>query len=130
MGSYGVGISRLVGAIIESSHDDKGIIWPKEVAPYFYNLINLNVENEECNILCLRIYEYMLSKNIKVLYDEKNESIGSKLARADLIGLPFQIIVGPRGLKEGLIEIKNRSSNKIEKIKPEELFNFVNLNKI
>ena len=131
MGSYGVGISRLVGAIIESSHDSNGIIWPKEVSPYLYNLINLNTENEECNSLCLRIYEFILNNNIKVLYDDKNESIGSKLARADLIGLPFQIIVGPRGLKEGLIDVKSRSNGKIEKLKPdEELFNFISQNKV
>ena len=81
--------------------------------------------------MCLRIYEFIINNNIKVLYDDKNESIGSKLARADLIGLPFQIIVGPRGLKEGLIDVKSRSNGKIEKLKPdEELFNFINQNKV
>ncbi len=130
MGSYGVGISRLVGAIIESSHDKNGIIWPKQIAPYLYNLINLNVENEECNQLCENVYNFLLKNNIRVLYDDKNESIGSKLARADLIGIPFQIIIGPRGIKEGSIDLKKRLSSKIEKFTLEALFHFIIKNKI
>ncbi len=125
MGSYGVGISRLVGAIIESSHDKNGIIWPVEVAPYLYNLINLNTDNKKCNDLCNKIYSFILNTNIKVLYDDKNESPGSKLARGDLLGLPIQIIVGPRGIREGYIDVKIRSTNVIKKIEVENLFSYI-----
>ena len=125
MGSYGVGISRLVGAIIEASHDEKGIIWPREISPFTYNLINLNIDNKDCFNMCSKIYKYIVDRGSTVLYDDKDESPGSKLARADLLGLPVQIIVGPRGVKEGLIDIKIRSTNILKKIKPNELLTLI-----
>ena len=100
MGSYGVGVSRLVGAIIESSHDEKGIIWPSEVAPFLFNLVNLKVGDKNCDAICSKIYNYFLKNDIDILFDDKVESPGSKLARADLIGIPYQIIIGPKGLKK------------------------------
>ena len=130
MGSYGVGISRLVGAIIESSHDEKGIIWPREVSPFTYNLINLNVDNTACNNLCSKIYNFILEKGFSILFDDKDESPGSKLARADLLGLPIQIIVGPRGIKEGFIDVKIRRTNIINKINLNELFTLIEKEKL
>ncbi len=129
MGSYGVGVSRLVGAIIESSHDEKGIIWPKQVAPFLYNLINLKVGDKKCDEICNDIYNFLLKQNINILFDDKDESPGSKLARADLIGMPFQIIIGPKGVKEGVYDIKFRNSNEIKKLNIEQLFNFISDNK-
>ena len=110
MGSYGIGVSRLVGAIIEASHDDNGIIWPESVAPFLVGIINLRVNDEACDLKCEEIYTDLREKGIDVLYDNRDESIGTKFADMDLIGLPWQIIVGPRSLKEDKIEIKNRSS--------------------
>ncbi len=125
MGSYGVGVSRLVGAIIESSHDESGIIWPKEVAPFKFNLINLGVGEKLCDDLCNKIYKFSITNNISILFDDKKESIGSKLARADLIGMPFQIIIGPKGAKEKLYDLKFRQTNIIKKLNFDEILNFI-----
>ncbi len=116
MGSYGVGISRLVGAIIESSHDDNGIIWPKEIAPYNIHLVNLNISNENCTTICSRVYSQLLKNDISVLFDDLDDSAGSKLAKADLLGLPVQIIIGPKGVKEDLLDVKIRKTNKTIKM--------------
>ena len=97
-------------AIIEASHDDNGIIWPESVAPFIVGIINLRVNDEACDLKCEEIYTDLREKGIDVLYDNRDESIGTKFADMDLIGLPWQIIVGPRSLKEDKIEIKNRSS--------------------
>ncbi len=110
MGSYGIGVSRLVGAIIEASHDDNGIIWPEAVAPFKVGLINLRAGDDTCDLACEEIYNGMQKKGVDVLYDDRNESAGSKFGNMDLIGLPWQLIVGPRGLKQGKVEIKNRLS--------------------
>jgi len=110
MGSYGIGVSRLVGAIIEASHDADGIIWPETVAPFKVGIINLRVGDNYCDEKCEEIYSSLNIKDVDVLYDNRDESIGIKFADMDLIGLPWQIIVGPRVLKEGKVEIKNRAS--------------------
>lgn len=110
MGSYGIGVSRLVGAIIEASHDADGIIWPETVAPFKVGIINLRVGDNYCDEKCEEIYSSLNIKGVDVLYDNRDESIGIKFADMDLIGLPWQIIVGPRVLKEGKVEIKNRAS--------------------
>ena len=125
MGSYGVGVSRLVGAIIESSHDEKGIIWPKQVAPFLFNLVNLKVGDKKCDIICNEIYNYFLKNDIDILFDDKDESPGSKLAKADLIGIPYQIIIGPKGVKEGVYDLKLRKTQEIKKLNIEQLFNFI-----
>ena len=110
MGSYGIGISRLVGAIIEASHDDDGIIWPEEVAPFKVGLINLRSGDDECDKACEDIYAKLKNAGVEVLYDDRNERAGGKFVDTDLIGLPWQLILGPRGLKNGVIELKNRAS--------------------
>ena len=125
MGSYGIGISRLVGAIIESSHDAKGIIWPVAVAPFQVSLINLMPEDKNCKAISENLYTDLLSKNIEVLYDDRDCSIGKKLSDNDLIGIPYQIIIGKRDLKENLIEVKDRKSYKSQKLNLDQTFRFL-----
>ena len=122
MGSYGIGVSRLVGAIIEANHDDAGIIWPETVAPFQVGLVNLKVGDKACDDVCMEIYTTLLEHNVDVLYDDRGESPGVKFADMDLIGLPWQIVVGPRGLKSGTIEIKNRRSGARQEMSVDSLF--------
>ncbi len=110
MGSYGIGVSRLVGAIIEASHDDAGIIWPVPVAPFEIALINLRQGDKATNEACNALYEKLTNAGIDVLYDDTDERAGAKFATMDLIGLPLQLIVGPKNLKNGEIEVKDRKS--------------------
>tara|TARA_B100000686_G_scaffold345560_1_gene430398 strand:+ start:85 stop:1398 length:1314 start_codon:yes stop_codon:yes gene_type:complete len=119
MGSYGIGVSRLVGAIIEASHDDKGIIWPKAVAPFKVGLINLNISDRDCTVACEKAYNDLDSAGIEVIYDDREARPGAKFADMDLIGLPWQLIVGPRGIKTGSVELKNRISGEREEISME-----------
>ncbi len=116
MGSYGIGVSRLVGAIIEASHDDAGIIWPESVAPFAIILINLKPEDSACNRICEEIYQKAQEKNIEILYDDTKNSIGQKFSVADLIGIPMQIAVGPKGAAAEKIEVKNRKTGQKKEI--------------
>ena len=116
MGSYGIGVSRLVGALIEANHDDKGIKWPKSVAPFKLSIVNLMSDDQNCNTKSLEYYSYFMKENIDTLYDDRNCSIGKKLSDNDLIGTPIQIIIGKRDLAAGVIEIKDRILDKTEKI--------------
>ena len=111
MGCYGIGISRLVAAIIESSHDDKGIIWSTEVSPFTFVIINLKPDDTKCTTLAKDIYN-KLSAKYDVLYDDTINSAGKKFADMDLIGIPWQIIVGPKYAGEKRFELKNRRSGK------------------
>ena len=117
MGSYGIGISRLVGAIIEASHDENGIIWPEAVAPFTVGLVNLKSKDAEAISNCENIYNTLNKSGIDVLYDDKNDSPGAKFSRMDLIGLPKQIIFGNNSLKDQMIEIKDRKTSQTEKVK-------------
>ena len=125
MGSYGIGISRLVGAIIEAFHDDKGIVWPIALAPFHISLINLMTDDDKCNEVSENLYNNLLNKNIEVLYDDRKFSMGKKLSDNDLIGIPYQIIIGKRDLKENLIEVKDRKTYKSQKLDPDQAFNFL-----
>jgi len=116
MGSYGIGVSRLVGALIEANHDDRGIKWPKSVAPFKLSIINLMPEDQNCIAKSLEYYSYFINENIDTLCDDRNCSIGKKLSDNDLIGTPIQLIIGKRDLNEGLVELKDRILNKTEKI--------------
>jgi prolyl-tRNA synthetase len=107
-GSYGIGVSRLVGAIIEASHDQAGIIWPEPVAPFDLALINLKAGDADTDAACEKIYAELTGKGVDVLYDDSDARPGAKFATMDLIGIPWQVIIGPRGLKEGIAEVKNR----------------------
>ena len=111
MGSYGIGVSRLVGAIIEANHDQLGIIWPENIAPFQIGLINLRVGNNECDQICEKLYEQLSAANVKTLYDDRDERAGIKFSEMDLIGIPLRISVGPRGLQSGNIELKRRGGN-------------------
>ncbi len=124
MGSYGIGVSRLVGAIIEANSDDKGIIWPKSVAPFILGIINLRQDNQECVSLCEKIYSQSIKK-YSVLYDDRNIRAGEKLADMDLIGIPFHLLIGPKGIKENLLEVKNRATGEITKLPASELINYL-----
>jgi len=108
MGCYGIGVSRLVGAIIEASHDEDGIIWPASVAPFHVGLINLKVGDADCDGTVDDIYQTLCGAGVEVLLDDSDGRAGGKFATMDLIGLPWQMIVGPRGLKTGVVEIKER----------------------
>jgi len=108
MGSYGIGVSRLVGALIEANHDAAGIIWPESVAPFRLGLINLRVGDAKCAAAAGDLYGRLCNAGVTVLYDDRDESPGAKFAAMDLIGLPDQLIIGPRGLAAGTIETKNR----------------------
>ena len=128
MGSYGVGLSRLVGAVIEANHDEKGIIWPKELTPWYYNLINLKNGDDDCDNVCYDLYNKIKSMSKTVLYDDTMDRAGSKLAKADLIGIPFQIIIGPRGIKDKIFDLKDRKNGEIKKLSYDELINFISTN--
>lgn len=116
MGSYGIGVSRLVGAIIEASHDEAGIVWPDPVAPFDVGLINLRVGDAACDALCADLYEKLHAAGRSVLYDDREERAGAKFADMDLIGLPWQIVVGPRGAAAGTVELKRRAEGERHEI--------------
>ncbi len=119
MGSYGIGVSRLVGAIIEASHDDNGIIWPESVAPYKVGLINLKVDDDDCTAACDDLYAKLSQAGVEVLYDDRDARAGAKFADMDLIGLPWQLAIGPRGLKNGVVEMKSRKTGEREELSAE-----------
>ena len=114
MGSYGIGPSRLVAAIIEASHDEAGIIWPEPVAPFKVAILNLKQGAADTDAACEQLYRGLSAKGIDTLYDDRDERAGGKFATADLIGVPWQVQIGPRGLAEGKVELKNRASGSRE----------------
>lgn len=111
MGSYGIGVSRVVAAAIEASHDENGIIWPESLAPFDVYLINVKNGDETCDKFCEEIYQKLISQGKEVLYDDRKTSLGQKFSTADLIGIPTQIIVGPKLAADKKIEIKSRKDN-------------------
>jgi prolyl-tRNA synthetase len=116
MGSYGIGVSRLVGGIIEASHDDDGIVWPDAVAPFNTGLINLRQGDDACDAACEDVFAKLDGAGIEVMYDDRPERAGVKFADMELIGLPWQLVIGPRGLKNGVVELKNRASGDKEEV--------------
>ncbi len=123
MGSYGIGVSRLLGAIIEASHDDAGIIWPESVAPYRVGLISLKPDDPKTRQVCDDLYQKLGAAGVEVLYDDTDERAGAKFSTFDLIGLPWQVIVGPRGLATNQVEIKNRKTGERQTLAPEAALN-------
>jgi prolyl-tRNA synthetase len=119
MGSHGIGVSRLLGAIIEASHDDKGIIWPEGVTPFHAGLVNLKQGDTEADAACETIYGQLKRRGLDVLYDDRDARAGEKFATMDLIGLPWRITVGPRGLKAGVVELTSRRTGESEEMSPE-----------
>ncbi len=118
-GSYGVGVSRLAGGIIEAFHDDDGIIWPASVAPFHVGLINLKAGDADCDAACEMLDRELAAAGIDVLYDDRDERAGAKFSTMDLIGLPWQVIVGPKGLKSGEFEVKNRATGERLSLSPQ-----------
>lgn len=118
-GSYGIGVSRLVGAIIEASHDENGIIWPEPVAPYKVGLINIRANDEACVKAADALYEALNNAGVEVLYDDTDESAGKKFASMDLIGLPWQVTIGPRGVAAGTVELKYRKTGEKQELSVE-----------
>jgi prolyl-tRNA synthetase len=109
MGSYGIGVSRLAGAIIEASHDDAGIVWPDAVAPFGVGIVSLRPGDAAVDTACERAYGALTAAGKEPLYDDTDERPGGKFATMDLIGLPWQLIIGPRGLADGAVELKRRA---------------------
>jgi len=119
MGSHGIGVSRLLGAIIEASHDEKGIIWPEGVTPFQCGLVNLKQGDAEADAACEALYASLTAIGLEPLYDDTDERAGGKFATMDLIGLPWRITVGPRGLKNGVVELTSRRTGESEELPPE-----------
>ncbi|MFQ5533321.1 MAG: proline--tRNA ligase [Sphingomonadales bacterium] len=116
MGSYGIGVSRLVGAVVEASHDENGIIWPDSVAPFKVGLLNLKVRDDACVQACDDLHARLRNAGVEVLYDDTADRAGAKFANMDLIGLPWQLMVGPRGLAAGVVELKNRATGERQEL--------------
>ena len=115
MGSYGIGVSRLVGAIIEASHDDAGIIWPAAVAPWQVGLVTMRGDDAASVAVADDLYRQLTVAGVETLYDDRDERGGVKLGGMDLIGLPWQLVIGPRGVAAGVAELKDRrTGEKIE----------------
>ena len=119
MGSHGIGVSRLLGAIIEANHDDKGIIWPEGVTPFPVGIVNLKQGDAACDAACEGIYQALAAAGQEALYDDRDERAGAKFATMDLIGLPWRITVGPRGLGNGVVELTSRRSGASVELTPE-----------
>ena len=119
MGSHGIGVSRLLGAIIEASHDDKGIIWPEGVTPYPVGIVNLKQGDTATDAACDGLVKALTAKGLEPLYDDRDERAGAKFATMDLIGLPWRITVGPRGLATGKVELTSRRTGESEEMTPE-----------
>jgi prolyl-tRNA synthetase len=119
MGSHGIGVSRLVGAIIEASHDDRGIIWPEGVTPFHVGIVNLKQGDGAADVACDSLYAALSARGLEPLYDDTTERAGAKFATMDLIGLPWRITVGPRGLANGVVELTSRRTGESEEMSPE-----------
>jgi prolyl-tRNA synthetase len=119
MGSYGIGVSRIVGAIIEASHDDAGIIWPESVAPWKAGLVTMRADDSPSSAAAEDLYSKLTAAGVETLYDDRDERGGVKLGSMDLIGLPWQLIVGPRGIAAGTVELKRRATGEREELSVE-----------
>jgi prolyl-tRNA synthetase len=118
-GSYGIGVSRLVAGIIEASHDDKGIIWPEAVTPFHVGLVNLKQGDAAADGACLTLYRELVNAGLDVLYDDRDERAGAKFATMELIGIPWRITIGPRGLNAGVVELTSRRTGETVELSPD-----------
>ena len=116
MGSYGIGVSRLVGAIIEASHDDKGVIWPAAVAPFEVAVVSLRNDDAEVTKVCESAYGQLIKAGVDVLYDDTAERPGAKFSTMELIGVPVLLVVGPKGVKAGVVEVRDRKTGATEEM--------------
>ena len=117
--SHGIGVSRLAGAIIEASHDENGIIWPEGVAPFHVGIINVKQGDPAADKACEDLEAALTAAGLEVLYDDREERAGAKFATMDLIGLPWRVTVGPRGLKNGVVEVTSRRTGESEDLAPD-----------
>ena len=120
MGTYGIGVTRIVAAAIEQNHDKDGIIWPVPLAPYEVTVLELQKDDPNVIATATRIYDELTAAGIEVLYDDRDERAGVKFKDADLVGIPFRIAIGKKGLAEGVVEVKRRNGTEVRKMKPEE----------
>ena len=118
MGSHGIGVSRLVGALIEANHDERGIIWPEGVTPFHVGIVNLKQGDAACDAESLSLYAGLRAAGLDPLYDDREERAGAKFATMDLIGLPWRLTVGPRGLAAGKVELTSRRTGESEELSP------------
>ena len=125
MGSYGVGVSRLLGAIIEARHDEAGMIWPDAVAPFHVSLLNLRVGDANCDAACEEAYRRLSDRGVEVLYDDTAERPGGKFATADLIGTPWRLTIGPKGIAAGEVELKRRDTGETRALSLHDALNAV-----
>jgi prolyl-tRNA synthetase len=125
MGSYGIGPTRLIAAIIEASHDDNGIIWPESVAPFGAGIVNMKPGDADCDKWSEDLYGKLANAGVDPLLDDTDERAGAKFAAMDLIGLPWQLVVGPRGIGNGVVEVKNRRTGDKQELSPEAAINLV-----
>lgn len=123
MGCFGVGVSRLVGAIIEAHHDDKGIVWPESVAPFRLGIANIKTGDNGCDQMSEKIYAMAEKAGIETLYDDTDNRAGAKFATLELIGLPWVITVGPKGVEKGVVELKCRKTGEVQELSPEAAIN-------
>lgn len=126
MGSYGIGPARIAAAVIEQSHDKDGIIWPQSISPFDVEILPLNVKEPKTLEIAEKIYKNLIENGLEVLIDDRDERAGVKFKDADLIGIPYHIIIGEKNIKDGYIEIKSRKTKEIQKIKIEEAINYLN----
>ncbi|MGP9789649.1 proline--tRNA ligase [Roseinatronobacter sp. NSM] len=119
MGSHGIGVSRLLGAIIEANHDERGIIWPEGVTPFHAAIVNLKQGDADADAACDSLYKALVARGLEPLYDDRSERAGAKFATMDLIGLPWRLTVGPRGLAKGVVELTSRRTGEAEELTPE-----------
>jgi len=127
MGSYGIGITRLIGTIVEVYNDEKGMIWPKEVAPFQVHLIQVG-NNRKIKKIAEKLYQDLQGKKIEILYDNREDkSPGEKFVEADLIGIPLRIVISERTIRESCVEIKRRDKKKVQLVKINHLLQFLNV---
>jgi len=125
MGSYGIGPTRLIAAIIEASHDDNGIIWPESVAPFGAGIVNMKPGDTDCDSWSEDLYGKLVNAGVDPLLNDTDERAGAKFAAMDLIGLPWQIVIGPRGIGNGVVEVKNRKTGEKQELTPDAAVNLV-----
>jgi prolyl-tRNA synthetase len=128
MGSYGIGITRLIGVLVEKFADDKGIVWPASVAPYLVHLVVLNIEEAEIRDWADGLYTNLQAAGVEVLYDDRDARAGEKFADSDLIGLPYRVVVSKKAKAEGLYEVVERATGEVKKVNEAELFAFLGVN--
>ena len=120
MGSHGIGVSRLLGALIEASHDEKGIIWPEGVTPFHCGILNMRQGDDACDAACESLYTQLTNAGLEPLYDDRDERAGAKFGTMDMIGIPWRITVGPRGLKDGKVEVTSRKTGESIEMSPDD----------